>query len=58
MAGLGAIKRLRSTGFIFRGSIPAGGADNIETALLLELPERAAADKFCADHPVGVGGLK
>src|SRR5215471_934429 len=33
--------------FIFRGPIrSADGADNIGTALLLELPDRAAADKF------------
>ena len=59
--------------FIFRGPIrSADGADNIGTALLLELPDRAAADAFwndgavCqerrisarrADYAVGVWGL-
>ena len=60
--------------FIFRGPIrSADGADNIGTALLLELPDRAAADRFwneepfceerrlqpgCADRAVGVWGLR
>jgi uncharacterized protein YciI len=38
--------------FIFRGPIrSADGADNIGTALLLELPDRAAADKFWNEEP-------
>ena len=60
--------------FIFRGPIrSADGTDNIGTALLLELPDRAAADKFwneepfsknggysegCADCAVGVWGIR
>jgi hypothetical protein len=38
--------------FIFRGPIrSADGADNIGTALLLELPDRAAADTFWNNEP-------
>jgi uncharacterized protein YciI len=38
--------------FIFRGPIrSADGADNIGTALLLELPDRAAAEKFWNEEP-------
>jgi uncharacterized protein len=38
--------------FIFRGPIrSAAGADNIGTALLLELPDRASADKFWNNEP-------
>jgi uncharacterized protein YciI len=38
--------------FIFRGPIrSADGADNIGTALLLELPDRASADKFWNNEP-------
>jgi uncharacterized protein len=43
--------------FIFRGPIrSADGADNIGTALLLELPDRAAADKFWANEPFASNG--
>jgi len=44
--------------FIFRGPIrSADGADNIGTALLLELPDRAAADRFWNEEPfAGNGG--
>ena len=43
--------------FIFRGPIrSADGADNIGTALLLELPDRAAADKFWNDEPFARNG--
>jgi hypothetical protein len=46
--------------FIFRGPIrSADGADNIGTALLLELPNRAAADRFWNQEPfVGNGGYQ
>jgi hypothetical protein len=38
--------------FIFRGPIrSADGADNIGTALLIELPNRAAADRFWNEEP-------
>jgi uncharacterized protein YciI len=38
--------------FIFRGPIrSADGADNIGTALLLELPDRAAAERFWNEEP-------
>src|SRR3954470_20382410 len=43
--------------FIFRGPIrSADGADNIGTALLLELPDRAAADKFWHEEPFAKNG--
>src|SRR4029077_10580094 len=43
--------------FIFRGPIrSADGADNIGTALLLELPDRAAADKFWNEEPFAKNG--
>ena len=43
--------------FIFRGPIrSADGADNTGTALLLELPDRAAADKFWAEEPFSKNG--
>ena len=43
--------------FIFRGPIrSADGADNIGTALLLELPDRAAADKFWNNEPFAKNG--
>ena len=43
--------------FIFRGPIrSADGADNIGTALLLELPDRAAADRFWNQEPFAKNG--
>jgi uncharacterized protein YciI len=43
--------------FIFRGPIrSADGADNIGTALLLELPDRKAADKFWNEEPFSKNG--
>ncbi len=43
--------------FIFRGPIRSpDGADNIGTALLLELPDRAAADKFWNEEPFAKNG--
>ena len=43
--------------FIFRGPIrSADGADNIGTALLLELPDRGAADKFWNEEPFAKNG--
>jgi uncharacterized protein YciI len=43
--------------FIFRGPIrSADGADNIGTALLLELPDRAAADRFWNEEPFAANG--
>jgi uncharacterized protein len=43
--------------FIFRGPIrSADGADNIGTALLLELPDRAAAEKFWNEEPFARNG--
>jgi uncharacterized protein YciI len=43
--------------FIFRGPIrSADGADNIGTALLLELSDRAAADKFWNNEPFAANG--
>jgi uncharacterized protein YciI len=43
--------------FIFRGPIrSADGADNVGTALLLELPDRAAADKFWNEEPFSRNG--
>jgi uncharacterized protein len=43
--------------FIFRGPIRSpDGADNIGTALLLELPDRAAAEKFWNNEPFAKSG--
>ena len=43
--------------FIFRGPIrSADGAENIGTALLLELPDRAAADAFWTNEPFARNG--
>ncbi len=43
--------------FIFRGPIrSADGADNIGTALLLELPDRAAAETFWNEEPFARNG--
>lgn len=43
--------------FIFRGPIrSADGADNIGTALLLELPDRAAAETFWNGEPFAKNG--
>ena len=43
--------------FIFRGPLrSADGADNVGTALLLELPDRAAADKFWNEEPFARNG--
>lgn len=43
--------------FIFRGPLRSpDGADNIGTALLLELPDRAAADKFWNNEPFAANG--
>jgi uncharacterized protein YciI len=43
--------------FIFRGPIrSADGADNIGTALLLELPNRADADRFWNEEPFARNG--
>jgi uncharacterized protein len=43
--------------FIFRGPIrSADGADNIGTALLIELPNRAAADRFWNEEPFAKNG--
>jgi hypothetical protein len=43
--------------FIFRGPIrSADGADNIGTALLLELPDRVAAEKFWNEEPFARNG--
>jgi hypothetical protein len=43
--------------FIFRGPIrSADGADNIGTALLLELPDRAAAETFWNEEPFAKNG--
>ncbi|MEE8443924.1 MAG: YciI family protein [Alphaproteobacteria bacterium] len=43
--------------FIFRGPIrSADGADNIGTALLLELPDRAAAEDFWNNEPFAANG--
>lgn len=46
--------------FIFRGPIRSpDGADNVGTALLLELPDRAAADEFWNNEPFAAhGGYK
>ncbi len=43
--------------FIFRGPLRSpDGADNIGTALLLELPDRAAAEKFWNNEPFAANG--
>ena len=43
--------------FVFRGPIrSADGADNIGTALLLELPGRAAAEEFWNNEPFAANG--
>jgi uncharacterized protein len=43
--------------FIFRGPLRSpDGADNIGTALLLELPDRAAAEKFWMNEPFAANG--
>ena len=43
--------------FIFRGPIRSSdGADNIGTALLLELPDRAAAEAFWNNEPFTANG--
>src|SRR6516225_936424 len=43
--------------FIFRGPIrSADGADNIGTALLIELPNRAAANRFWNEEPFARNG--
>jgi uncharacterized protein YciI len=43
--------------FIFRGPIrSADGADNIGTALLLELPDKKAAEKFWNEEPFARNG--
>ncbi len=52
-----SLRSIRATCFIFRGPIrSADGADNIGTALLLELPDRAAADKFWNNEPFAKNG--
>jgi uncharacterized protein len=46
-----------SANFIFRGPIRSSdGADNIGTALLLELPDRAAAETFWTNEPFARNG--
>ena len=43
--------------FIFRGPIrSADGTENIGTALLIELPDRAAVDRFWAEEPFSKNG--
>jgi hypothetical protein len=43
--------------FIFRGPISSAGAtENVGTALLLELPDRAAADRFWNEEPLARNG--
>jgi uncharacterized protein YciI len=43
--------------FIFRGPIrSADGGDNIGTALLIELPDRAAAERFWNEEPFAKNG--
>jgi len=43
--------------FIFRGPLRSpDGADNVGTALLLELPDRAAAEKFWHNEPFAKNG--
>ena len=43
--------------FIFRGPLRSpDGADNVGTALLLELPDRAAAEQFWMNEPFAANG--
>ena len=43
--------------FVFRGPIrSADGADNIGTALMIELPGRAAAEEFWSNEPFAANG--
>ena len=43
--------------FIFRGPLRSpDGAENVGTALLLELPDRAAAEKFWMNEPFAANG--
>ena len=43
--------------FIFRGPLRSpDGAENIGTALLLELPDRTAAEKFWNNEPFAANG--
>jgi len=43
--------------FIFRGPLRSpDGAENVGTALLLELPDRAAAEKFWSNEPFAANG--
>ena len=43
--------------FIFRGPLRSpDGTDNVGTALLLELPDRAAADRFWNNEPFAANG--
>jgi uncharacterized protein YciI len=43
--------------FIFRGPLRSpDGADNVGTALLLELPDRAAAERFWTNEPFAANG--
>ena len=43
--------------FIFRGPLRSpDGADNVGTALLLELPDRAAAEHFWSNEPFAANG--
>ncbi|MEN3353311.1 MAG: hypothetical protein V7640_1469 [Betaproteobacteria bacterium] len=43
--------------FIFRGPLRSSdGADNVGTALLLELPDRAAAERFWNNEPFAANG--
>jgi len=43
--------------FIFRGPLRSpDGADNVGTALLLELPDRAAAERFWNNEPFAANG--
>jgi uncharacterized protein YciI len=43
--------------FIFRGPLRSpDGVDNVGTALLLELPDRAAAEKFWMNEPFAANG--
>jgi uncharacterized protein YciI len=45
------------TSFIFRGPLRSpDGMDNVGTALLLELPDRAAAEKFWNNEPFAANG--
>ena len=43
--------------FIFRGPLRSpDGTDNVGTALLLELPDRAAAERFWNNEPFAANG--